>query len=130
MSIEAAWYAAYRLRKPPRCRRLSRQPMSRQWEAAIDIAICFYRGEAGYRPSGKNTVTGEYVWLWPQPDSNWWIIPPRVEKRVFAIVQAAIECEIRSGRGQARQEAINRRLEKWRHTGQWRSIASKLFPRH
>jgi hypothetical protein len=131
MSIEAYWYSSYSADgEPPRMRRLSRKPMDRQWKAAIDIAVAFAAGEAGYRPIGGNSITGEEIWLWPQPDGEWWMIPGRVSRRVFALNKAACEHEVRRGQGRAPQTGIIARLERWRETGSWRKIAAAVYPRH
>lgn len=131
MSIEALWYSSYASDgTPPKMRRLCRQPMQRQWTAAIDLAIAFAAGEAGYRKTGRITLTGEETWYWRQADGDWWLIPHRVDRRAFALTEAATECELYRGRGQAAQTDVAIRLERWRQTGQWRTIAATIHPRH
>jgi hypothetical protein len=122
MSVEARWYSSYSAAgEPPKMRRLCRQPMGRQWAAAIDLAIAHHSGEAGYRPAGRIMLTGEEIWLWPQPDGQWWLIPHRVSRRCFALIEAAIKC----GGGD-----VGRRLRIWRRSGHWRRIAATIHPRH
>ena len=130
MSIEAHWYKCFSSDgSPPHRRRLSRQPMARQWQAAIDLAVGLASGTVGYRPVGRNGY-GEVTWYWPQPEGDWWLVPYRVEQRAFALVRAATACELHRGRGRADGAAIVRRLATWRRTGQWRPVAAALYPRH
>jgi hypothetical protein len=137
MSIEAYWYQCYDADgNPPKCRRLSRLPAHVTWEAAIDFAIGYASGRAGYRSIGRNSVTGETTWWCPdfQPErrsaksavSEWWLIPYRVERRIFALYQAAIECEIIRGRGTAAGDAIASRLRTWKRTGHWQKVAATV----
>lgn len=137
MSWEAAWYASHVDGKPPKQRRLCRLPIADQWRAAIDIAICFARGEAGFR-TGKNSTTGEVYWYWPAEGyaqrsatsvkSDWWVIPYRVQQRVFALHEAAITATMRRGACCNLDVAVT--LKKWKRTGHWRQIAAGVFPRH
>lgn len=130
MTIESEWYANYTSKGPPRRIRLCRQSLDRKWSAAIDLAIAYAEGTAGYRSTGKITLTGEQTWFWPQPEGDWWLIPHRVDRRCFALYQAAIESEIRRGRGRAADAAIAQRLRRWRESGHWRRIAAGVHPRH
>lgn len=101
MTIEALWYSSYVDGEAPHMRRLARQPLPRQWEAAIDLAIAYADGSAGYRSVGRNSLTREETWHWPQADGQWWLIPHRIDRRCMAIVDAATRCELRRGRGRA-----------------------------
>lgn len=140
MSIEALWYQDHTEDgHEPTCRRLSRLPIEIAFEAAIDLAIDYARGRAGYRSVGRNTVTGEVTWWAPdfQPParsatsakSEWWMIPGRVDRRALALYSAAIECEIRRTQGTAEAVDIVRRLRRWKRSGHWRRIASGIAPK-
>lgn len=130
MTTEALWYAGFVGSEPPKMRRLCRRPMDRQWTAAIDLAIAYAAGTAGYRSTGRITLTGEETWHWPQPDGEWWLIPHWVDRRCMAIVEAATRCELHRGHGCASSRAIVGRLRRWRETGHWRRVAMVVYPRH
>lgn len=152
-TIEEQWYHSYAPPKQPRpskrskphdaqpqrpkLRRLSRLPMAVQWTAAIDLAIEFAAGRAGYRQSGQILLTGEQIWHAPkfQPPlrpigykSPWWYIPYRVERRIFALHAAAVDDVLRAaarhGTTAIDMAAVVRTLSRWRRTGRWRHIAA------
>ena len=130
MTIEALWYSSYIDGKAPHMRRLCRQPLDRQWTAAVELAIAYMSGHAGYRSTGRNSLTREETWYWPQPDGDWWLIPHRVDRRCIAIAEAATRCELHRGRGRASQDDIVARLRRWASTGHWRRFAHAIYPRH
>lgn len=138
MTTETRWYCSYIDGKPPTLRRLCRLPIDTQWEAAIDIAIAYASGDAGYRNVGKSYI-GEITWFvlgWaPEArsknasTSTWWLIPSRVDRRVFAIYDQAVESVLRSDRGVASGERVLACLQRWKKSGSWRKVASKVFPK-
>lgn len=131
MTIEGLWYRSFDADgNAPPMRRLSRKPLHRQWTAAIDLAIAYAAGVAGYRLTGRISLTREETWYWPQPDGDWWLIPHRVDRRCMELASAATRCEIHRGHGRASTVAIVERLRRWRETGQWRRIAAGIYPRH
>jgi hypothetical protein len=131
MSVEAHWYGSYVDGEPPKMRRLCRLPLEDQWRAAIDIAISFTRGEAGYRKASIGT-TGEVYWYWPAKgyalrsvtsvESDWWLIPFRVERRAMTLCERATETAIRVGRGRCSSDEVLRVLERWRRSGHWQKL--------
>jgi hypothetical protein len=128
MSFEALWYSCYdREGNAPHCARLSRRPIGEQWAFAIDLAIEFAAGAAGYRPTSI-AMTGEEYWY--RPDSGWWLIPPRIVRRCKALVDAATRCELHRRRGRCSNREVVSRLQLWQETGHWRRIAAGIIPRH
>lgn len=132
MTIEALWCSSYIDGEPPRCRRLSRLPLADQWRAAIDLAIAFVRGEAGYRKTHV-TLTRESYWYWRAEGyaqrsatanrSDWWLVPMRVELRALRLADLAAQCAARMGRGRCDSASIAAVLERWRRTGHWQRLA-------
>lgn len=133
MSIEALWLSSYSDGRPPICTRLSRLPLNEQFGAAVDFAIGYARGEAGYM-NRSISKTREKYWMCRTFDSEnrsvksagsiWWMIPARVERRIFQLYAAAEECAVRA-KGRASVEVADV-LESWRRTGHWRRVIGKL----
>lgn len=130
MSFEALWYSMVSDNgKEPHCTRLSRQPISLQWESAPEIAAAFIEGRAGYRQASI-TLTREQYWYWPHPlsRSGWWLLPERVARRVFRIVNHASSQACRENAGSASTEQVISVIRRWQRTGTWRRHAI-LVPR-
>lgn len=138
MTTEGLWYRAFHNGKPPTQRRLCRMPMDVQWQAAIEIAIAYASGRAGFRNVGKSYI-GEITWYvtgWmPEKrsansaESIWWLIPARVDRRIFAIYSAAVQSVSVADNGVATPQRVVSCLRKWRRTGAWRSIAAEIRPK-
>jgi len=133
MTSEANWYLAIPagMRQPP-CRRLSRLPADVQWEAAIELALRYAAGEAQYLPH-RRSYCDERFWLAPtyQPPyrsetairSDWWMIPPRVHRRILQLVTAADEhLASRSTDGSLDNLARAGVLARLKRTGKWRRV--------
>jgi hypothetical protein len=143
--VEALWYThAARAGREPHCQRLSRRPMAAQWRAAIELALSFARGRAGFRQVWIHR-TNEEIWYWPDgdhliedtrgrygraPATGWWIIPRRVAYRARRIYEAAIMTACHAHGGYAYPEHVLAQLEAWARTGHWRRIAARIAPRH
>lgn len=131
MSVEALWYSMYSAGgKAPHCVRLSRMPMTEQWNAAIDLAISFTTGEAGYRQVFISRTREQY-WYWPdaRSKSGWWLIPERVAQRAFALEHAACNQVFHVNHGCADQEQVAAVLRQWKRTGAWRGHVAHIVPR-
>lgn len=130
MSIEALWYSMYSdSGAAPHCTRYCRLPMWQQWSLTIDIARSFAEAAAGYRNTWI-ARTRETYWYWPHPlsASGWWLIPYRIQTRVFALYKAAVLQATRRT-GSATCHEIAAVLAAWRRTGVWRRHASRIIPR-
>lgn len=130
MSIEALWYSMFEDGKAPHCTRLSRLPIQDQWLAAIDLAISFARGAAGYRQTFI-TRTREQYWYWSHPGSRtgWWLIPERVAKRAFQLYRDATTQACRQGGGSANGDDTASVLLRWKDSRAWRRHAAWITPR-
>lgn len=131
MTAEELWYCSFRRSggrnprlEPPKCKRLSRRPHAEQWSAAIDIAIEFAVGRALYRNSSIAMTQERYWWF----SGRWWLIPDRVERRIFALHHSAIMTVIRRGRGSSTPDQVGRLLRQWRNSGAWRKKAAQIAP--
>jgi hypothetical protein len=132
MSFEALWYSAFDPEgHAPLCKRFSRLPMSQQFDLTIDLAIAFASGIAGYR---KVWIlrTGEIYWHWPHDlsASGWWLMPSRIEKRVFELERLAARQAMLMHHGHASNRQIVGVLNRWRLTGVWRRHVTSIVPRH
>lgn len=137
MSIEAMWYSSYVDGDPPPCWRLSRRPIEQQWNAAIDLAIAFARGEAGFRQTSI-AKTREVMWYWPGDvirqgkvigQTDWCYVPWRVMRRVSAVREAATITACRANSGQCSGDDIIRTLLRWKRSGVWRRHARTIHPK-
>jgi hypothetical protein len=137
-TTETYYYQCFKNGEPQLQRRLCRYDLDSQLRAAIEIAIAYSEGHAGYRNIGRSYI-GEVTWYvsgWtpegvpPGPrDTIWWMIPFRVDKRIMALYNAAIDTAIRANKGSAGPAQITGILKKWQRTGHWRRIASQYFPK-
>ena len=137
MSVESNWYCSFVNNKPPTLRRLCRLPIETQWEAAIEIAIAYSSGMAGFRNVGKSYI-GEITWYvlgWSPKarsanasKSIWWLIPGRIDRRVFAIYEAAQKTVLRTSPSVSSDE-VTACLKRWKKSGAWRKIAAGIFPK-
>lgn len=129
MSIESWWYSDFRDGKPPRCSRLCRMDMQFQFLAAVEIAIDFSMGIAGYRVISI-TLTREKYWYWahPQSKTGWWLIPDRVERRAMHLLEMATKTALKPS-GSCQQDAITQMLIRWKKNGHWRNVISHIAPR-
>lgn len=123
MTTETLWYCARP--SPPHCTRLSRQASRRAWTAAIDLAVDYVSGRAGYRRTWLHR-TGEEYWVWR---SEWWLIPYRVAARARALVRAAVMQACRERGGTATDEGVAQVLRRSRRTGAWRRHAVLIYPK-
>jgi hypothetical protein len=135
MSVEGLWYQSFSASgEPPHCRRVSRQDFGAQAECAIALAVGFARGSAGYRQTAAGVRResywhdGERLYAGTRRsphDTGWWLVPPRIERAIFALHHAAVECELRrGGRGTCAETYVARRLRKWWSSGHWRNVAA------
>src|SRR6185312_11056709 len=126
MSIEALWYKSYSNGEPPRAKRISRMDMQQQWALTIDLAMCFACDEAGYTAVRSIWKTGEIYWYWPHilSDSNWWLVPERICKRVARLTENAQTQAMRE-----RHRDATRVLTRWEKTGAWRRHCWHISPR-
>jgi hypothetical protein len=127
MSWEGMWYQGFHDGREPKPARLCRRVMAEQWQFAIDLAVEFANGTAGYRKS-RNSITGEEYWY--RPNTGWWMVPGRISQRVRALLAAATQTEIVRGDGRCMQSDVVERLKLWRRNGHWRRIACAIYPRH
>lgn len=130
MTTEALWYSMHNAEgKPPHCQRVCRLPLAEQAEFAIRLAVGFADGEAGYRKTHISR-TGESYWCRNGVDgAEWWLVPPRIERAIFALHEAAVQCEMRRGRGRCAEIAVAARLRAWQRTGHWRQVARECWRR-
>lgn len=131
MTVEEIWYSMFSAEgAPPHSKSYCRLPMDEQWSLAIDLAISFAKGEAGYRKV-RITKTGEVYWHWPrsQSDTGWWLIPSRIERRVFALNEAATAHVMRQNSGVARSGEIADTLVAWKLSHAWEKYAVAIIPR-
>ena len=135
MSVEEMWYCSYRTvrkrgggeeRVPPLCHRMCRRPTAEQWEAVIDLAIEIVTGEAGWRHA-TISLTGERYWYFRR---GWWLLTGRHEDRARLLVAAATKTEARraaaGGSGITDTRDVAALLRRWKESGRWRRIASKI----
>jgi len=138
MTTEEYYQACQRDGEPMLQRRLCRYDLETQLRAAIEIAIAFSEGKAGYRNQGKSYI-GETTWYvsgWTPEgdvprlrDTVWWMIPYRIDKRIMALYEAARDTVMCADGGKATAERITETLKKWKETNQWRAIVAELFPK-
>jgi hypothetical protein len=131
MTTESLWYSSYSSAgEAPTCKRYCRLPMDQQWSLVIDFAIAYAEGRAGYRQT-YIARTREKYWFCPHPlsDTGWWIIPDRIERRVFALNRDAASHVMRNNHGVADSRQIAAALIAWKRSGVWRKHASSIAPR-